>query len=210
MPSVLSFDDPAIVATLGHQASQFQVQQADRQYGLQLGQQQLQAAQIAAESRYRQQQLANSFTPPPQQAAAPQQPTSPGGTEITPSGATIYHPAGDGFWPQQQPAAGGHGSFAGQVSLAGGGYITPLQRHMGDTIDQMEQAGQLQPAEAARWRMQVLAGQNPFEQPTVAEQLQTKHKEDVLTQYQQLQLGQHDTAEQDRIAQQQAQQAQQD
>jgi hypothetical protein len=176
VPQILSTNDPALVATLASQASGYRVWHDQQELGLQ-------ASQLAGNQNFEQQRLAlerqrlaQSFTG---QGGQPQQPQSPGGSEILPNGATIYHPAGDGFYPQQQAAGGrgggNYGGGGGEYSLGGVGqvpglYLSPLQKQHNGIIDQMEQAGQLGPAEAMRWRALVAAGHNPFTEQTTSEQ----------------------------------------
>jgi hypothetical protein len=200
MPAILKFDDPALVATLASQASQYAVDQGNFRNAMQSRDQALQEQEYA-DRRDRNAALANSLAgrQDQQQQQYPQQRPQFGGTEILPNGAQIHHPAGDGNYGANAPGgyggqvAGGSRGGAGKFGaiLAGGGYVSPLQRQMGSTVDQMEQAGQLDPAEAARWRMIVLAGGNPFEKATNNETIRTQHKSDLLTRYQEQMLGDH-------------------
>jgi hypothetical protein len=125
-----------------------------------------------------------------QQQVAPQQappPPTPSWNEVDPQGTTIYHPQGDPM-PANMQGGGRGGSTGVQQGMGaqvGGGnsygpvnqygaYQTPQQRTWLAQIDQMEQGGQLETTEAARWRMMVQAGKDPFSSPTLGEQERLK------------------------------------
>ncbi|HWE97600.1 MAG TPA: hypothetical protein VG269_26830 [Tepidisphaeraceae bacterium] len=161
----MSFDDPALVATLAANVGNFRANEIH-------GQDQLALQQALARQH-----------PAPQPQMQPEQPPAaptPGWTETLPTGATIFHPPGDPM-PQQQAGAPSQQAMPGQGALArgrgqpaGGGYVTPVQRMMMARIQQMEDGGLLQPAEAQRWHGIVESGGNPFDKPTIGEQTSVK------------------------------------
>lgn len=168
MPTVLRFDDPALVATLAGQAGRYAVNDDQRREALAV-------AGIVSQN------LASRATmPPPAQPSAPSAPPTPAWTEVLPNGemgapgARIYHPAGG------NPPGDGGGHFpntaAGGV-LSGGGYVHPNQAILLQTADQMGQEGMLSPEEHLRYRALILTGQNPFTQPTESQRQRLRQEQ---------------------------------
>jgi len=206
MPTVMRFDDPMLVAQLGQQASDYAVNQDQRQQAMQLQQMadQNARAQQELQLKQRQQQLA-------EQLSHPQMITVPGIEQHGTSGTT-YNPSQQipvnqlGQYGQLAQAmetpdgAGGSNFNAARGSNlfgrggAGMGYVHPQQKMMIAQVDQMEHAGQLQPAEAARWRMVIQTGGNPFTEKTASEVISEKGRSDALTAYQQAMLEQRKAA----------------
>jgi hypothetical protein len=202
MPVVLRYDDPALVATLGSQASRYATNRDQMQQSLeaqQLAQQGLNTRMAAADQHSQQLndqvqgyaggQVGGGYT----EQLAPQASTPAmidtngalvGGQGGGP-GATIYHPAGE-----SPPMGGGRGGSS--AVLAGGGYLNPQQQQLMGYVQQMEQQGALRPEEAIRYRAQIVGGKNPFEDQTVNEQLALRaasHTTDnQLTPYEQARL----------------------
>lgn len=180
----MSFDSPSLVASLAGNVGQYKAGEIQNQQNLDWSR-----YNLAAQGQAFQQDLANRRFAA-EQAAAQQQPAAPqlvptsAWTETDPNGATIYHPAGEQQLPAQMaaqvdashaPAAAGPAQQR-QYGVKGGGgnYVTPQQRAAMSRVDQMEQAGYLQPAEAQRWRGIIEGGGNPFDKPTLGEQESVK------------------------------------
>jgi hypothetical protein len=72
------------------------------------------------------------------------------------------------------PGASGFGRGGGRARQMAGAYVTPVQRSMMSRVQQMEDAGLLQPAEAQRWHGIIESGGNPFDKPTIGEQTSVK------------------------------------
>lgn len=205
MPTVIAYDSPAIMAGLAADVSQARGGQQQFEDSLQ---QEREAAQLAAAQQPRPANDAGdraTYIPSVPTPAWTEGGPTPGGGQ---GGPTIYHPAGEQqLAPQAMQAwtnahAGGLagpggaaaatgpsvGSAAGGRSRAGGagrGGLPMNQQSMLDQIDQMEQQGMLNAAEAMRWRAQVHSGENPFGQKTAAEEQADLHMKQRLTPQQQ-------------------------
>jgi carbon monoxide dehydrogenase subunit G len=204
MPTVMRFDDPMLVAQLGSQASQYAVNQDQQRQALAV-QQQAAAnahAQGELELRQRQQKLAEDLAHPQQQMI-----TLPGIEQHGQSGTT-YNPdvqipvSAMGGYAQAAQALDGvpDGRSGFGRGGAGMGYVHPQQKMMIAQVDQMEAAGHLQPAEAARWRMIIQTGGNPFTEKTASEVISEKGRSDALTAYQQAQVASRDRTAGDKEA----------
>lgn len=191
MPTVMRFDDPRLVATLGSQASAYATNQDDRAYSLQV--QELAQRAAADRERFALQQQQNDLA---SQLAHPQQQMvdAPGYDQVQSNGA-VFHMPGQRIPAGQMGAYGamaagtdgipdGRGGAGGLAASSSMGYLHPQQRLQLQQIDKMEQAGQLHPAEAARWRMIVQSGGNPFTQPTTAEEIDKEGRKGALSAYQ--------------------------
>ncbi len=129
---------------------------------------------------------------------APLQPQQPAGGYFTgadvgamdrwqPTFAGSSVAAGTAGHGQALAQAGYGGAGGGQIptTLPGGGYISPVQRQQLEEIERLRPT--LHPIEYARMRQMVIAGQNPFTRPTLAEQ-QVTRPPGQLTAYQESQL----------------------
>jgi hypothetical protein len=186
MPVVLSYDDPALVATLASQAGQYargrdQFRQSQQALAQSQGMLDHQAAAAQHEYEFGQElRLQQQHADLEQQAFNQQQQTP--WEESSANGATIYHAGG-------APAGYGQGGGGGHSNRAPG-YMHPVQGQLMHYVDQMEQGGHLDPAEAIRYRAIITAGGNPFEKPTLNEEIRKgTASKGGLTPYQSAQLG---------------------
>lgn len=165
----MSFDNPSLVGTLASNVGAFRAQEVGSDQALNW-------ARFNQNADAQQQQLnlqrQRMIQPQPAPAAPP--PPTPAWTEVDPQGTTIYHPQGEAMPANMQGgAAQGMGAQNPRNNSAVnqyGAYSTPQQRTWLAQIDQMEQGGQLQSTEAARWRMMVQAGKDPFSNKTIGEE----------------------------------------
>ena len=138
MPVVLSYDDPALVATLASQAGQYarsqdQLDQANR------------AAQLSSALTADANQQVLSFN---------QQFYNQRNTEQELAIKAMEAAGGGGVRQQGQ-----------------GGYLHPQQQNLMGYVDQLEQGRHIGADEAIRYRAMVAAGENPFGQPTLNEEV---------------------------------------
>lgn len=169
MPIVISYDDPALVAQLAGSAGQFATSQQQQQMALQ----QQAAAQQAAAHRMRMRMLSEQLAAMQAEQQARLNRPAPQPIPVsgqTAGGATIHGWAtpdgglhGVGLGDPERLAAASQQQMRRQT-------ITDQQRPLLDQIDRMLQGGQITEEQAGRWTGTVLAGGNPFTEPTAREQ----------------------------------------
>jgi hypothetical protein len=191
MPTVEAFDSPALIATLAGNAGAFATNQVEQRNAMQLVQQVQQQRAQQEQQALQAQQIQNAQNGDPTYAARlnawQSDPTHNGGTEYLPTGGQNGSPGG--FVPAGTPYGGGGGGRGGYNNA----YAHLPQSHQAiiGTIQQMQQAGQLTPEEAARWTGIAAAGGNPLENKTEAEVIREKKagQSDGLNDYQRSSLG---------------------
>ncbi len=189
MPIVMSYDDPALVATLAAQAGSYAQNDRDFARAMALGRNTTTAVHLDGFN-----DNPDTWGQPRRNSQQAQEQSNAQGivqtTDTTPGGATIYGTAPIGIAGGQfEYAQGSHGSTSHGQYEGGNGYMFPQQRKMHAYVDQLAQGNHIGPDEAIRMHALIDSGQNPFEKQTVNEIIRSRAAQnDGLTPYQQAQI----------------------
>ncbi|HWP41180.1 MAG TPA: hypothetical protein VNL70_09660, partial [Tepidisphaeraceae bacterium] len=170
MPIVLSYDDPALVATLATGAARY----AQNQDQLDLALRYASLNRGGGATRYN---FPSDWHDIGSADRAPQgQPADQMvAVQKTDALGRIFN-----SWKPASVVAAEASSGKAQ------GYMLPQQRKLMEYVDQMEAGGHIGPDEAIRMRARITTGDNPFTDPTVNEQIRTRaSQKGELTPYQQ-------------------------
>ncbi|WP_428936921.1 hypothetical protein [Fontivita pretiosa] len=169
MPIVLSYDDPALVATLASGAARYAQNQDQLDLALRYA-----SLNRGGSTRY-------NFPPDWHDIGSADR--APQGQPADQMVAVQETDALGRIFNTWKPA-----SVVATEAKSGNaqGYMLPQQRRLMEYVDQMEAGGHVGPDEAIRMRARITTGENPFADPTVNEQIRTRaSQKGELTPYQQ-------------------------